>query len=109
MNPRIMFLASATSIALFSAVAGAADVTYTTINVEKMCCQGCVQKVAAQLYAVKGVKEVRASIKKRTVYVLPQRGKVLSPRSLWVAVEQADDRPLKLAGPSGVFTTRPRR
>lgn len=86
----------------------AVEPTHTTISVEKMCCQGCAQKIASQLYVVKGVKEVRVNIEKKLVFVIPQQRKVVSPRSMWDAVVNGQDIPLRLAGPSGTFTTKPR-
>ena len=103
--------ASMVSIALvltLTCVAKAAEPTYTTINVEKMCCKGCAQKIASQLYVVKGVKEVRVNIEKKVVYVIPQQSKIVSPRSMWEAVEKGEDHPLQLAGPGGTFTQKPR-
>lgn len=87
--------------------AAAAEPTYTSITVERMCCKGCAQKIASQLYVVKGVKEVRADIEKRLVFVIPQQNKTVSPRAMWEAVEKGEDNPLRLAGPSGTFTKMP--
>jgi len=80
----------------------------TVIQVEKMCCQGCVQKIAAQLYTVRGVKEVRYDLEKKIVVVVPQSQATLSPLAMWNAVIKGKDRPLRIAGPTGVFTEKPR-
>jgi copper chaperone CopZ len=94
--------------ALESTVAlGADPPPMTTIQVRDMCCNGCARKIAARLYEVRGVTAVRCDVQKKIVYVTPQRGAVLSPLALWQAVEKAPDQPLRLAGPSGVFTVKP--
>ena len=93
---------------LAASTANAAEPTYTTINVEKMCCKGCAQKIASQLYVVRGVKEVRVNLDNKVVYVIPQQSKTVSPRAMWEAVEKGEDTPLQLAGPSGTFTQKPR-
>lgn len=106
---RASYFALAGAFALiFADCAGAAEPSYTSITVEKMCCKGCARKIAGQLYVVKGVKEVRVDIEKKLVFVIPQRSVAVSPRAMWEAVEQGGDRPLRLAGPSGTFTTKPR-
>ena len=86
----------------------AAETVVTSITVKDMHCAGCVKKIAAQLYAVRGVKEVRVDMKKKTLFVTPQANAILSPRALWVAVEKAGDQPIRLSGPSGTFTEKPR-
>lgn len=99
---------AATLVFTITGIVSAAEPTYTTINVEKMCCDGCAQKIAGQLYVVKGVKEVRVNMEKKLVFVIPQQSKVVSPRAMWEAVQKGEDNPLRLAGPSGTFTTKPR-
>ncbi len=86
---------------------GADPAALTTIQVRDMCCNGCARTIAARLYEVRGVTTVQCDVKKRIVYVTPQRGAVLSPLALWQAVEKAPDQPLRLAGPSGMFTSKP--
>ena len=111
MRPRVILLAAALAVVMGPVLLAAepAKTTTTTINVEKMCCQGCARKVAAKLYEIRGVKKVRADVKKKIVVVEPQRGVVLSPRAVWEAIEKANERPLRLVGPSGKFTKKPRR
>lgn len=88
--------------------ASAVEPAWTNIAVKDMCCNGCVKKIAARMYSVRGVKEVRADIEKRTLYVLPQQNATLSPRAMWEAVEKAKEKPIRLAGPSGTFSEKPR-
>ena len=86
----------------------AEKVAYTTILVDDMHCSACAKKVAGKLYAVPGVVEVRADVKKNLAYVKPEGKKSPSPQKMWEAVEAAGFKPLKLAGPAGTFTTKPR-
>ena len=101
---------TATVLVAFSLVntARSAEPAYTTVNVKGMCCKGCVQKVASNLYVIRGVREVRCSIEKQVVFVIPQQSVDLSPRAIWEAVEKTDAQPLRLAGPHGTFAERPR-
>ncbi len=104
----VVLLAVCASLAL-SVQAANKKATYTTIVVNDMHCPACAQKIAARLYAVPGVLEVRADVPADTVYVIPQRSRQPSPRAMWVAVEQAGFKPLKLIGPAGQFTSKPSR
>lgn len=100
----------ATVVAVLMMLAGsvsAAEPAATSITVKDMCCAGCSQKIAARLYTVRGVKEVRADLKTRTLFVTPQQSVTLSPLAMWVAVEKAKDTPLLLKGPSGTFKKKP--
>jgi copper chaperone CopZ len=83
------------------------QIAYTTIHVHNMHCGACAKKIASKLYAVPGVVEVRADVKKNIAYVVPQKDKTLSPRTLWQAVEAAGFKVAKLEGPQGTFTTVP--
>ena len=85
----------------------AAQPAWTSIVVTDMHCAGCAQKIAARLYAVRGVKEVRVDMDQKTLFVVPQQNTVLSPRAMWEAVEKGKDSPIRLAGPGGTFTERP--
>ena len=98
-----------------STVATAAGLAYaqqppvfTTIVVHDMHCQNCANKIAAQLYKVPGVVEVRADVAKNTAYVRPQQGKAPAPAKLWTAVESAGFPVASLSGPQGSFTAKPK-
>jgi copper chaperone CopZ len=86
-----------------------APVTYTTIRVQNMHCDACAKKIARRLYTVPGVVEVRADVAKNIAYVVPQKDKSLSPRTLWESVEAAGFKVARLDGPQGAFTTKPMR
>ena len=89
--------------------AGAAGTTtrVTTIVVKDMHCAACANKIAAKLYTVSGVVEVRADVKRNVTFVGPQEQKLPSPRALWEAVEAAGFQPVQLVGPAGRFTSKP--
>ncbi|MBX9681445.1 MAG: heavy-metal-associated domain-containing protein [Gemmataceae bacterium] len=79
----------------------------TTITVVEMHCAGCAKRIGNKLYAVAGVGAVHFDVANKNLIVTPQANRALSPRALWEAVEQAADRPVRLQGPSGVFTSKP--
>ena len=79
----------------------------TVITVEEMHCAGCAKRIGNKLAKVPGVAAVHFDVKSKTLWVTPQPAQTPSPRGLWEAVEKAADRPVRLQGPSGVFTTKP--
>ena len=83
------------------------EVTWSSIKVKKMHCAGCAKKIAARLYTVKGVKEVRVDMKEKTFFVVPSEKTQLSSKAMWEAVEKADDTPIYIKGPSGTITEKP--
>lgn len=62
------------------------------------------QKIAKQLYAIRGVKTVQADIANRTLFVESANPEPLSPWSLATAVERAGDKPVSITGPHGVLS-----
>ena len=85
----------------------ASPVPYTTIHVHNMHCGECAKKIARKLYALPGVVEVRADVNNNIAYVVPQKEKTLSAKSMWEAVEAAGFQVAKLEGPQGAYTTKP--
>ena len=79
----------------------------TTISIEGMHCQDCAKKVVVNLQRIPGVAEAHVDAKKGTASVQPGGAKLPSPKAQWEAVEYAGFTPLQLAGPYGVFTTKP--
>ncbi|REJ64935.1 MAG: copper chaperone [Planctomycetota bacterium] len=79
----------------------------TTITVDDMHCKHCAKKIAAKLYLVPGVLEVRASVKANKALVVPQQNQSLSPKALWQAVLDAGFQPVHLKGPAGEFESEP--
>lgn len=82
-------------------------VQQTAILIGDMHCADCAKKIASRLYAVPGVRGVRAEVKTGIAHVTPQASKQPSPRALWEAVELADFTPKKLVGPYGSFVEKP--
>jgi copper chaperone CopZ len=86
---------------------GSAPAAYTAIVVEKMHCDNCAKRIGGQLQAVPGVAKIQYDVQKKTFWVHPQPGQVVSPRGLWEAIEKGEDRPIVLQGPSGTFNQKP--
>lgn len=92
---------------LLPQVARAAELRATTINIHNMHCPACAQKIANKLYAVPSVVSVKTNYQAGIAVVQPSQSKTPSPRAMWEAVEKAGFKPLKLTGPSGVYTSKP--
>ncbi|MCA9176908.1 MAG: heavy-metal-associated domain-containing protein [Planctomycetales bacterium] len=107
MTPKTRLLACV-MLSLCAAQAIAASPTYTTMIVKDMHCADCAKKIARKLYALPGVKEVRADVKKNTAYVVANQGEQLSPKAMWEAVEAAGFKMVKMTGPGGSFTSKPK-
>lgn len=100
-------IAVSSSPLLIKSVVGEQPVQQTAILVGDMHCADCAKKIASRLYAVPGVRGVRAEVKTGIAHVTPQANVQPSPRALWEAVELADFTPKKLVGPYGSFTKKP--
>jgi copper chaperone CopZ len=85
----------------------AAETGTTTIEIKGMHCAVCAGKVSKSLQQVAGVAQAHADATKANAVITPATDAKLSPRLLWEAVEKAGYVPLKLTGPSGVFTSKP--
>lgn len=86
----------------------AADVRPTVLNVKGMHCAGCAKKIAGKLTAVSGVEQVKADVPKSFFVVTPAEHQAPSPKALWEAVEKAGYTTVRLEGPRGVFTKKPK-
>ncbi len=107
MKSKFTMAVMAMLLVAFASTAMAEETNWTTVEVKEIHCAGCAKKIAARIYAVKGVKEVRANVKKNTLIIAPTAGTTFSPAAIWVAIEKSKNVPLRLAGPSGTFTTKP--
>jgi copper chaperone CopZ len=85
----------------------AAETGTTTIEIKGMHCAVCAGKVSKSLQQVAGVAQAQADATKANAVITPATDAKPSPRLLWEAVEKAGYVPLKLTGPSGVFTSKP--
>ena len=92
------------SACLISQSRAATQTMKTTITLEVLSCEGCARNVAAKLLEIRGVSNVKTDLKT----VIPKAEASLSPRQLWEAVEKAGKKPIKLQGPSGTFTSKPK-
>lgn len=73
------------------------------IVADDMCCKGCAQKVAAQLYAAPGVTSVQADVPNRLVTVTAKASPKLTVERLWQAVEHGKGGPSKLVAPQATY------
>jgi copper chaperone CopZ len=93
--------------ALIARPAIAAD-SVATVKVQiiasDMCCQGCVQNVAAQLYALPGVTAVEADVASRTVTLTAKPSPKLTLQRVWQAVEKGKGGPTKLTTPQATYS-----
>lgn len=101
-------LAAALLLIVATGLRAETKIAYTTIYVHNMHCADCAKQIARKLYAVPGVVEVRADVPKNIAYVVPQKDKSLSPRSMWEAVESAGFQVARMEGPQGSFNAKPR-
>lgn len=85
------------------AAPNAANATYQIIA-DGMCCQGCAKKVAAQLYTVPGVMNVKADVPNRLVTVTAKPSPKLTLEKLWNAVEKAKGQPSQLTTSAASYT-----
>lgn len=99
----VAFTLTATIAPAQPAGQGAADVQVQIVD-EKMCCNGCAQKVASQLYALPGVKSVEADVPNRLVTVTAQPSSKLTLDRIWHAVQQAKGQPSKLVTPRATYS-----
>jgi Cu+-exporting ATPase len=106
--PLIVALAAWFTAMIAARPAQAADPKVTTIVVKDMHCSNCASKIARKLYTVPGVVKVTTNVKANTAVVTPQATKAPSPRAMWDAVEQAGFAPVRMQGPSGTFTSKPK-
>lgn len=110
MNLLIRSLLAATAVVFLGlgGTAVAADPAPTAITIPSMDCPNCAKKVAAKLSAVPGVAKVETDPDNGIARVTPQPKATLSPKALWEAVESAKYKPVRLEGPDGTFTAKPK-
>lgn len=112
MKTKATLLGAMAAVAIFatSLTQAAQPNVKTTITVKGMHCQSCANKLVKRMNLVPGVAASQADAKKEIAIVTPKDAQRLpSPRAQWEAVEQAGYRPVRLAGPYGVFTAKPKR
>ena len=95
------------SLGLGTTAWAAGPKTTTAITTKKMC-PVCAKKIVAKLHQVDGVAKAQADVKSSTIFVVPASGRTVSPRAVWETVVGGGEQPIRLAGPSGTFTEKPR-
>jgi copper chaperone CopZ len=110
---RAITIRFAISIATFAAAVAARnsclatqDATHIEVQIvaDDMCCKGCAQKVAAQLYAAPGVTAVAADVPTRIVKITAKASPKLTLERLWRAVEKGKGAPTKLITAQATYT-----
>lgn len=91
------------------AATDAKSTTKTTITLKVLSCEGCAKRVREKLTAVSGVSEVKTDLKAKSATITPEGDSTPSPKQLWEAVEEAGKTPVKLDGPDGTFTSKPKK
>lgn len=110
--PGAAALIAATIIQVASAAPAANDGSVFKVQIvdDAMCCKGCAQKIAAQLYAAPGVTGVEVDLPNRTVVVTAKPSPKLTLELLWRAVEKGQGKPSRLATATAIYTlTRPEK
>lgn len=92
---------------LISRTFAGGDESPTTITVERMC-ETCAKKIVVKLQKMPEVTKVKTDLKAKTISVTPKSNKTLSARLLWETVESGGERPVKLEGPGGTYTKKPK-
>jgi copper chaperone CopZ len=106
----LLFVMATTAIAIQSSEALATNSKdSTTITLKTLDCESCAKKIAAKLSEVEGVDSVKTDVKSKVVVVTPKKNLGLSPLQLWEAIEKAGKEPVKLTGPGGTFTSKPKK
>jgi len=105
------FLPLAAAILLIAtereSLAGPPASTQTVITVGEMC-GGCVKQITARLNTFPGIAKVECNIKSKSVTITPKPDVSLSPKSLWEVLDEIGKTPVKLSGPGGTFTSKPK-
>jgi copper chaperone CopZ len=106
---RRWFVAVVMTVAIgFSSTAGAAETNAATTITTKKMCPVCAKKITDSLRKIEGVNEVRVDVPSKTFMVDAARDRTLSPRALWETVQRGGEQPVRLSGPSGTFTEKPK-
>ncbi|TWT86717.1 Heavy-metal-associated domain protein [Pseudobythopirellula maris] len=74
------------------------------IAINNLHCQDCANKIARQLYALKGVTKVSVDMQRGMLFLETSRGTRLSPWALIDATAKANERPLAVFGGHGKLT-----
>jgi copper chaperone CopZ len=108
-NHRAATLALAVLLCTGAVELEARDQPAATVMTVKAMCGGCVKKITKHLQPMEGVAAIQCDVKAKTVTVTPKAGHTFSPKVLWTAMDDIGKTPTKLVGPSGTFTSKPKK
>lgn len=108
-NHRAVALAVAVLLCSGAVELEAKEKPAATVMTVKEMCGGCVKKITKHLQPMEGIAAIQCDIKAKTVKVTPKGGHTLSPKGLWTAMDEIGKTPTKLVGPSGTFTSKPKK
>lgn len=97
-------ISGATAVAITSDLLAQQPVAQVQIVADGMCCNGCAQKVGAQLYTAPGVSNVQADVPNRLVTITFRPSPKLTLGGIWAATERADGKPSKLMTTQATYT-----
>ena len=86
----------------------AADKGLTTIEIPKLHCAHCAKKIQQGLSKVANVASATVDLKAKSATIQPGKGKAVSGKLLWEAVEAAGYKPAKLINADGTHTSKPK-
>ena len=87
----------------------AAEVGQSTIVTVGEMCGGCVTKITTHFKEVKEIAELKCDIPTKSVKFVPKKGNELSALKIWEEMEKIGKAPLQLVGPTGTFTSKPKK
>jgi copper chaperone CopZ len=102
-----LFAAASAAAALRSTPARAEQPEFIALHVDDIHCSNCAKRLAAHLYTVPGVVQVKINVKSNLAFVVPQEQKDPSLKALWEAAQAAKMTPTKLVSRAGTFTSKP--
>lgn len=103
-----LFLALAAAVACFAQPGGpayGADPATTVVTVKSLC-PNCGKKIVSRLKVLPGVSAAQMDITQKTFTI--QSNANLSPKTVWETVESNGELPIRLEGPGGTFTSKPK-
>ncbi len=107
-----LFLASLSAIVLLAGNSPAtsaekAPATFT-ITLSDLDCPSCAKKLAAKLLALEGVAKVETDVETQTAKITMKPKATITAKILWEAVEKGKKTPVKIEGPDGTVTAKPK-
>ena len=92
------------SVLVSAATAQQEQIAQVQIVAAGVCCNGCAQKVGAQLYTEPGVSNVQADVPNHLVTITFRPSPKLTLGRLWAATERGDGKPSKLVTSQATYT-----